>query len=170
MEEPTKRRSVSPFGSWNYCDDRSAGRRVGPSSPPGALHRRGGRLAGGVGRVYLHHTPHYSFYAQDAGNYRFHDQPPAAAAATLTSHVRKARRVPATGESMHQQAAPPPELQKKKKNKRRDSDSDAGTKRPPRRAIDEDLYKVPPELLYEKPRRNSPISELWRSCLCLNST
>ncbi|XP_042411588.1 uncharacterized protein LOC122001075 isoform X2 [Zingiber officinale] len=41
----------------------------------------------------------------------------------------------------------------------------------PRRApmaVDEDLYKIPPELLQEKPRRKRMLKSLWTSCLRLN--
>ncbi|XP_042416322.1 uncharacterized protein LOC122005363 [Zingiber officinale] len=35
-------------------------------------------------------------------------------------------------------------------------------------AVDEDLYKIPPELLQEKPRRKRMLKSLWTSCLRLN--
>ncbi|XP_074577913.1 uncharacterized protein LOC141834487 [Curcuma longa] len=49
---------------------------------------------------------------------------------------------------------------------------DAGTARArPRRvpmAVDEDLYKIPPELLHKKPRRIRMLKSWWTSCLRLN--
>ncbi|KAH0434637.1 hypothetical protein IEQ34_026786 [Dendrobium chrysotoxum] len=46
--------------------------------------------------------------------------------------------------------------------------------RPPRRsvaapkAVDEDLYKIPPELLYQKPKRKRFLRHLFSGCLGLN--
>ncbi|KAK8948824.1 hypothetical protein KSP39_PZI005389 [Platanthera zijinensis] len=36
------------------------------------------------------------------------------------------------------------------------------------KAVDEDLYKIPPELLYQKPKRKRPLSNLLSGCLGLN--
>nr|CAD1820297.1 unnamed protein product [Ananas comosus var. bracteatus] len=43
-------------------------------------------------------------------------------------------------------------------------------RKPPRapKAVDEDLYKIPPEFLYEKPRRKKLLRNLWSGCLGLN--
>ncbi|WOK97457.1 hypothetical protein Cni_G06165 [Canna indica] len=36
------------------------------------------------------------------------------------------------------------------------------------KAVDEDLYKIPPELLYQKPKRNWFLKSLWPACLEIN--
>ncbi|KAJ8493792.1 hypothetical protein OPV22_015513 [Ensete ventricosum] len=46
------------------------------------------------------------------------------------------------------------------------------TPRRPRRApkaVDEDLYKIPPELLRQKPKRKRLLKTLWSGCMGLNS-
>ncbi|CAL9122308.1 unnamed protein product [Musa textilis] len=36
------------------------------------------------------------------------------------------------------------------------------------KAVDEDLYKIPPELLCQKPKRKKVVRSLWSGCLGLN--
>ncbi|XP_073007655.1 uncharacterized protein [Typha latifolia] len=36
------------------------------------------------------------------------------------------------------------------------------------KAVDEDLYKIPPELLYQKPKRKRLLRDLWAGCLGIN--
>ncbi|KAJ8476895.1 hypothetical protein OPV22_020622 [Ensete ventricosum] len=45
------------------------------------------------------------------------------------------------------------------------------TPRRPRalKAVDEDLYKIPPELLYQKPKRKRSLRKLWSGCMGINS-
>ncbi|XP_078433042.1 uncharacterized protein LOC144704475 isoform X3 [Wolffia australiana] len=136
MEGGAKRRSISPFGSWNYGDEGYAGGRNTPTLPARTPRRREARIAGSVER-----TSQYS-YAREGGNFRVHDHQFA------FSPKLQERRTPTTN-----QKATPEKTKKPSKKKN----------------VDEDLYEVPPELLYEKPRRSSTISELWRSCLCLNN-
>ncbi|KAJ4814842.1 Pathogenic type III effector avirulence factor Avr cleavage site-containing protein [Rhynchospora pubera] len=35
------------------------------------------------------------------------------------------------------------------------------------KAVDEDLYKIPPEFLYQKPKLRNIIGSLWAWCLCI---
>ncbi|XP_078433041.1 uncharacterized protein LOC144704475 isoform X2 [Wolffia australiana] len=136
MEGGAKRRSISPFGSWNYGDEGYAGGRNTPTLPARTPRRREARIAGSVER-----TSQYS-YAREGGNFRVHDH-------QFAFSPLQERRTPTTN-----QKATPEKTKKPSKKKN----------------VDEDLYEVPPELLYEKPRRkSSTISELWRSCLCLNN-
>ncbi|KMZ66830.1 hypothetical protein ZOSMA_288G00300 [Zostera marina] len=36
------------------------------------------------------------------------------------------------------------------------------------KAIDEDLYKIPPELLYQKPKTKTVLANLWKKCMSLD--
>ncbi|KAG6490928.1 uncharacterized protein LOC122006870 isoform X1 [Zingiber officinale] len=36
------------------------------------------------------------------------------------------------------------------------------------KAVDEDLYKIPPELLYKKPKRKRVLRSLWSGCMGLH--
>ncbi|KMZ60370.1 hypothetical protein ZOSMA_5G02370 [Zostera marina] len=36
------------------------------------------------------------------------------------------------------------------------------------KAVDEDLYKIPPEFLYQKPKKRMVVSDFWKRCLGLS--
>ncbi|XP_074586742.1 uncharacterized protein LOC141842435 [Curcuma longa] len=58
-----------------------------------------------------------------------------------------------------------------KGKKQRACEARVAAERMPRRApkaVDEDLYKIPPELLCRKPKRWTQNWSLWRPCLGLN--
>ncbi|XP_073014088.1 uncharacterized protein [Typha latifolia] len=61
-----------------------------------------------------------------------------------------------------------------KQQRKQGSVCDVGVGRSPRKvravpkAVDEDLYKIPPELLYQKPKTKRLLRKLWSGCLGIN--
>ncbi|KAG6476997.1 uncharacterized protein LOC122022506 [Zingiber officinale] len=144
MEEcMMKRRQVPAFGYWDYCDELPVTHYFELQAGLIRGHYYGDHEHEGVFSAPTHTAPAYQH------------------------HHRKAKKVGnATGD--HKPYA------KEQKGKQVRVVADLKQQATPRRsraskAVDEDLYKIPPELLCQKPKRKRSLKNLWSGCMGLNS-
>ncbi|XP_074562892.1 uncharacterized protein LOC141819506 [Curcuma longa] len=138
-----KSRQVPVFGYWDYCDELSITHYF--------------ELQAGLIRGH---------YFGDEHDYTFNA--PTHIRAAYQHHHRKVKKVGnAAGDHK-------PYL-REHSGKQVKASADLKQQTTPRRlraskAVDEDLYKIPPELLYQKPKRKRLLKNLWSGCMGLNSS
>ncbi|MQL95308.1 hypothetical protein Taro_027974 [Colocasia esculenta] len=185
MEDAMRRRPIPSFGNWDYCEEVPITQYFESASQAGLLRGGAGFGAGpvGGGHLYPPPLPHYYFYhhhAQDVEEDLF--KVPAAPPVVVTAYPRKVRK----GTTLEKQLKQQKQLQQQRKRLQqvreeeaphqmkkqgRVCDCDLNTQQPSRKpkAVDEDLYKIPPELLYQRPKRKKTLmSEFLSRCLGLN--
>ncbi|XP_078435115.1 uncharacterized protein LOC144706093 [Wolffia australiana] len=164
IEEAVHRRRV-PFGSWEYRDD----------SPVQFYHRGFG--CGGsyydMGHLYPP-PPHYYYYAQDGAEDLYGVPPPS------SIHSRRAKRGNTLEKQLRQvkystkdsESSPSP-TPGRRARQARVYDCELAAQESVRRqraakAVDEDLYKIPPEFLRRKQKKKPMRCEFLSSCLGFN--
>ncbi|THU58751.1 hypothetical protein C4D60_Mb03t17710 [Musa balbisiana] len=135
----TNRRQIPAFGSWNYYDDLPITQYFESAMQAGLVRGQS--------------------FVEDADLYQVPSSP-----AKLSYHQRHQRKEKRGGDKQHQTG------QQRKQGKVCDVTVTAPAT--PRRirapkAVDEDLYKIPPELLYQKPKRKRLLRG-WSGCLGLH--
>ncbi|CAA6659843.1 unnamed protein product [Spirodela intermedia] len=168
MEEASWRRNLSSYGNWDYND----GCPIANYFDQAALCGNGSGL---FERSFLYPTvlPHHCF-SQDAETdlYRISPQPLGAAEAPF---ARKGARS-TQGRKLKQLMQRTEEEYSSSHHFSPVKTSGGGAaeeKKPPRKhcgpkAVDEDLYKIPTELLYRKTRKKTTACEFLARCLRLN--
>ncbi|URE49517.1 hypothetical protein MUK42_04706 [Musa troglodytarum] len=122
-------------------------------------------------------------YAQDVmkgykvsafGDWNFYDQKPIAQGlqSIMDADFVQAHFFVGDGEDLFKVLSPYGH-QPKKTRKRRGIEGEGKKyyyeeKRRKPKAVDEDLYKIPPELLYQIPKKKKLLWKFWAGCLCLN--
>uniref|UniRef100_A0A1D1Y9D2 RPM1-interacting protein 4 n=1 Tax=Anthurium amnicola TaxID=1678845 RepID=A0A1D1Y9D2_9ARAE len=173
-----KRRHIPSFGNWDYCEEVPITQYFESASQAGLLRGGGGLGGGSVSGGHLYHPPlpHYYYYGQDVEEDLF--KVPAPPPVVVTAYPRKVRKGATVEKQLKQQRKQrqvrEEQTPQQPKKQGRVCDCDVTTRQPTRRprapkAVDEDLYKIPPELLYQKPRRKKTLmSEFLSRCLGLN--
>ncbi|CAA7396161.1 unnamed protein product [Spirodela intermedia] len=166
MEDAIHRRHIPSFGNWEYCDD-SPITQYFESASQGGMFRGGCGYAGGYfdrAHLYPPPLPHYYYYGQDAGEDLYSlPPPPLQPPAAISAYPRK--------QAVREDGSPPPQPRRTRQAKVFDCELAAAQEsiRQHRaaKAVDEDLYKIPPELLYRK-QRKPVVCDFLSRCLGLN--
>ncbi|CAL9058309.1 unnamed protein product, partial [Musa banksii] len=142
MEGMMKRHQVPAFGYWDYCDELPITRYFESAVQAGLIRGR--------------------FFGEDDDLFNVSAQVRPA----YLNHHRKVKKTGDIGGEKH--------YGKGQQRKQVKVISDLRIQATPRRhrapkAVDEDLYKIPPELLYQKPKRKRSLKKLWSGCMGLNS-
>ncbi|XP_008802103.1 nuclear receptor subfamily 4 group A member 3-like isoform X2 [Phoenix dactylifera] len=143
--EDMKRRHIPAFGNWDYCDDLPITQYFESARQAGLIR---GHYYGEDGDLFKVPVPVKPTYHNHNHHHHHH-------------HHKRGRK----GDGEKQQYG-------KEQQRKQGSLCNVGAQSPkkPRapKAVDEDLYKIPPELLYEKPKRKRMLTSLWSECLGLN--
>ncbi|KAJ8478611.1 hypothetical protein OPV22_022338 [Ensete ventricosum] len=142
MEGMMKRHQVPAFGYWDYCDELPITRYFESAVQAGLIRSH--------------------FFGEDDDLFNVSAQVRPA----YLNHHGKVKKAGDIGGEKH--------YGKEQHRKRVKVISDLKLQATPRRhrapkAVDEDLYKIPPELLYQKPKRKRSLKKLWSGCMGLNS-
>ncbi|WOL01630.1 hypothetical protein Cni_G10347 [Canna indica] len=136
-----KRHQVPAFGYWDYCDELPITHYFESAVQAGLI--RG----------------HYFGEDDDIFNVS------AAHVKPTYHHHKKVKKVGGVGGEKQKAKE-----QQRKQVKVSDLRLQSAARRPRApKAVDEDLYKIPPELLYQKPKRKKLLKNLWSGCMGLNS-
>ncbi|KAJ8491927.1 hypothetical protein OPV22_013648 [Ensete ventricosum] len=137
---------IPAFGSWDYCDDLPITQYFESAMQAGLVR---GRPFGGEDADFFKVT------ADTVKPTHHHHH-----------HHHHQRKVKKPVERQYQQG------QQRKQGKASDVTAQTTPRRPrAAKAVDEDLYKIPPELLYQKPKRKRLLKGLWSGgCLGLHCT
>ncbi|ONK58803.1 uncharacterized protein A4U43_C09F16800 [Asparagus officinalis] len=145
----TRRVQIPAFGDWDYCDEMPITQYFESAMQAGLI--RG-----------------HFFADEDAGLFKAHP-PPAPAPPPRSKPAPRSKKVKGGGggggEKRQQQA------KEQLRKQGRVYDLTPQSPRKPARApkaVDEDLYKIPPELLRQKPKRKRMLRKLLSGCLGLN--
>ncbi|XP_010910348.1 uncharacterized protein [Elaeis guineensis] len=138
--EDMKRCQIPAFGNWDYCDEL-------PITQYFESARQAGLIRG-----------HY--FAEDGDLFKV-PVPVKPTQHHYHHHHKKLRK--GAGETLRNGKE-----QQRKQGRVYDVGGQSPRKPRAPKAVDEDLYKIPPELLYQKPRRNRMLRSLWSGCLGLD--
>ncbi|WOL14415.1 hypothetical protein Cni_G23195 [Canna indica] len=132
------RRQIPAFGNWDYCDDL-----------PITQYFESAMQAGLVRDRFLGNPQDHDADLFRVDDHNTNEKPP------YHQHIRKAKK---GGQKQYQLREG---QERTKQGKVCDVTAQAATPRRPRapKAVDEDLYKIPPELLYKKPKRCLQVDE-----------
>ncbi|XP_038973502.1 uncharacterized protein LOC103695748 isoform X2 [Phoenix dactylifera] len=134
-----KRRQIPAFGNWDSCDEL-------PITQYFETARQAGLIRG-----------HY--FAEDGDLFKV--PVPVKPPHHHHHHHKKVRK----GAGEKQQNG---NEQQRKQGRVCDVGAQSPRKSRAPKAVDEDLYKIPPELLYQKPKRKRMLRSLWSGCLGLD--
>ncbi|CAL9157994.1 unnamed protein product [Musa hybrid cultivar] len=156
---------IPAFGSWDYCDDLPITQYFESAMQAGLVRGRPFGEDADFLKVTAdtvkptHHHHHHHHHQRKVLNLLPGTRVLRLFALILAHQVKK------PGERQYQQG------QQRKQGKASDVTAQATPRRPrAAKAVDEDLYKIPPELLYQKPKRKRLLKGLWSGCLGLHCT
>lgn len=137
-----KRRQIPPFGHWDYYDDLPITQYFDSAWQAGLIRSH--------------------FWAEDDDLFKM--PAPLQPAYRHPNHHQKVKKVGGGGGEQQQGKE---QQRKLGRGCHATTQQTAGRPRAPK-AVDEDLYKIPPEQLYQKPKRKRSLRSLLSGCLSLN--
>ncbi|CAA7405016.1 unnamed protein product [Spirodela intermedia] len=177
MEDAPKRPRFPQFGNWECYDDLSMTQYFESTSQTGLKRQdaagSGSRVGRGRNPYYPPPVPHCYYYGVDSEGALF--KVPVLAPVVLTDYpwktTKEASANKRTKQYRHQRQQ---HLKREQRKQGKVYDYDVTVQlpaRPPRppKAVDEDLYKIPPELLRRKLGKKKILNgDFWSRCLGLN--
>ncbi|XP_073013608.1 uncharacterized protein [Typha latifolia] len=139
-----KRAQIPAFGNWDYCNELPITQYFESAMQAGVFHGK--------------------YFGEDGDLFKF----PATAKPTYYHrHHHNNKKVKKSG-VQKQQHQIEEEQQRKPRNACNFAEQTPTRKTRVAKPVDEDLYKIPPELLYQKSKMKRLLKSLWSGCLELN--